>query len=80
MSARFANEAMEALECQGLETPDVDESLVAAFERVASTFPSRIALGSDVWEPTYRQLNETANRLAHRLIACGVAPEIASQS
>ena len=26
-----------------------------------------------VWEPTYRELNETANRLAHRLIACGVA-------
>jgi amino acid adenylation domain-containing protein len=53
--------------------PDFDESPVAAFERVAATFPSRIALGSDVWEPTYRELNETANRLAHRLIACGVA-------
>ena len=53
--------------------PDFDESTVAAFERVAATFPSRIALGSDVWEPTYRGLNETANRLAHRLIACGVA-------
>ena len=26
-----------------------------------------------MWEPTYRELNETANRLAHRLIACGVA-------
>jgi amino acid adenylation domain-containing protein len=52
---------------------DFDESLVAAFERVAATFPSRIALGSDVWEPTYRGLNETANRLGHRLIACGVA-------
>ena len=49
-----------------------DESLVAAFERVAVTFASRIALGSDVWAPTYRELNETANRLAHRLIACGV--------
>ena len=56
-----------------MDAPDFDESLVAAFERVAATFPSRIALGSDVWEPTYRELNETANRLAHRLIACGVA-------
>ena len=36
------------------EAPDFDESLVAAFERVAETFPSRIALGSEVWEPTYR--------------------------
>jgi amino acid adenylation domain-containing protein len=58
---------------EGMEAPDFDESLVAAFERVAATFPSRIALGSDVWEPTYRELNETANRLARRLIACGVA-------
>ena len=55
------------------EALDLDESLVAAFERVAATVPSRIALGSNVWEPTYRELNETANRLAHRLIARGVA-------
>jgi amino acid adenylation domain-containing protein len=55
------------------ETADYDESLVEAFERAALAFPSKIALGSDVWEPTYRELNETANRLAHRLIASGVA-------
>jgi amino acid adenylation domain-containing protein len=55
------------------EALDLDESLVAAFERVAATVPSRIALGSNVWEPSYRELNETANRLAHRLIARGVA-------
>src|SRR5436190_13258124 len=58
-----------------METCNFDESLVAAFERVAAMFPSRAALGSDVWEPTYRELNETANRIAHRLIACGVAFE-----
>jgi len=58
---------------EGLEAPDCDESLIAAFERVAATVPSRIAIGSKVWEPTYRELNETANRLAHRLIARGVA-------
>src|SRR5262249_21071782 len=45
-------------------------SLITAFERVATTFPSRIALGSDAWQPTYRELNEIANRLAHRLVAC----------
>jgi amino acid adenylation domain-containing protein len=55
------------------EALDLDESLVAAFVRVAATVPCRIALGSNVWEPTYRELNETANRLAHRLISCGVA-------
>ena len=59
--------------CEGVEVPDFGESLVVAFERAAATFPSRIAVGSDVWEPTYRELNETANRLAHRLIACGIA-------
>ena len=58
---------------KGIETSHFDETLVAAFERVSMTFPSRIALGSDVWQPTYRELNETANRLAHRLIACGAA-------
>src|SRR5207247_8575699 len=57
----------------GLMLPAVDDLLAAAFERVDGRFPSRIALGSDAWEPTYLELNETANRLAHRLIARGVA-------
>jgi non-ribosomal peptide synthetase component F len=56
---------------EGVEAADFDESLVVAFERVAVTFPTRIALGSDVWEPTYRGLDQTANRLAHRLAADG---------
>jgi amino acid adenylation domain-containing protein len=60
---------------QGVEGPHFNESLVAAFERIAGTFPSRTAVGSDVWEPTYRELNETANRLAHQLIANGVVSE-----
>jgi amino acid adenylation domain-containing protein len=66
-----ASEPMAKVGYEGVEAPD-DESLVTAFERVAATFPSRVALGSEAWEPTYRGLNETANRLAHRLIACGV--------
>src|SRR5262249_18550459 len=56
---------------QVVKTVDFDESLVTAFQRVAFTFPSRIAVRSDVWEPTYRQLNEAANRLAHHLTADG---------
>jgi non-ribosomal peptide synthetase component F len=66
-----ASEPMAKVGYEGVEAPD-DESLVTAFERVAATFPSRVALGSEAWEPTYRGLNETANRLAHRLIARGV--------
>jgi amino acid adenylation domain-containing protein len=71
MSVNFTNKSIEKLDCKGTERPDFDESLVTAFERVAVTFPSRIAVSSDAWESTYRELNETANRLAHRLIACG---------
>ena len=56
-----------------MDAPDFDESPIAAFERVAATFPSRVALSSDVWEASYQELNETANRLAHRLIALGAA-------
>ena len=73
MSVSFVSGPRTKMGCETVEPLDFDESLVAAFERAAATFPSRIALGSDVWEPTYRELNETANRLAHRLIACGGA-------
>src|SRR5947209_17018597 len=60
------------VEHEGVQAPDFGESLVASFERVAAKFPSRIAVSSDIWQPTYRELNETANRLAHRLINFGV--------
>jgi amino acid adenylation domain-containing protein len=56
------------------EAANFDESLVAAFERTAATFPTRIAIGSNLWEPSYRVLNDSANRLAHRLIGTGIAP------
>ena len=72
MSRSYANKPIKKLGCNTIETNNFDESLVTAFERVAMTFPSYIALGSDAWQPTYRELNETANRLAHRLIARGV--------
>ena len=55
-----------------MDALDFDESPIAAFEGAAARFASRVALGSDVWEATYRELNGTANRLAHRLIASGV--------
>lgn len=57
-----------------MEVPSFDESLVAAFERVAAKYSSRTALASDDWKPTFGELNETANCLAHRLIAAGVVP------
>lgn len=72
MSVRYAKEPTEKLGFKRLETRDLDESLVAGFERAEKTFPLRIALSSAEWELTYRELNRVSNRLAHRLVA-GVA-------
>ena len=50
---------------------ELDETLVTGFERVVSAFPTRIALSTAVREESYRELNTTANRLAHSLIRGG---------
>jgi len=68
-----ASESTPKAGVEGLKATDCDESLIVAFERVAATVPSRIAISSNRWEPTYWELNETANRLAHRLIGRGAA-------
>jgi len=69
MSARYANRPIEKIVFANIDTRDFDESLVAAFERVVRATPLRIALGSAEWEPSYRELNEISNRLAHQLLA-----------
>lgn len=43
-------------------------SLSACFERVSAIHGSKIALAAGRWSPTYRELNCTANRLAHGLL------------
>src|SRR5215813_11957709 len=58
----------ETLGQDQIEVHDCDETLVTAFERVAAKFPSRIAIGSNARELTYRELNESANQLAHQLV------------
>jgi amino acid adenylation domain-containing protein len=50
------------------------EPLPKCFERVASLYPERLALGSDTWQPTYVELNAAANRMAYALIDGGLAP------
>ena len=72
MPASCVNEPIEKSGSERGAPFNFDESLVVAFERAVAKFSSRIALGSDFWEPTYRELNEAANRLAHRLIATNV--------
>src|ERR1700737_3025210 len=44
-------------------------SIVRRFERAAATHRSRTAILSDLWHPTYDELNRCANRLAHELLA-----------
>src|SRR5262245_62135783 len=59
---------MQDVPAKIFQTDDGLGSLVAAFEHIAEAFPLRMAVDSRIWQPTYRELNETANRLAHRLI------------
>jgi amino acid adenylation domain-containing protein len=53
-----------------------DKTLAELFEAQASRSPSAIAVATDSISFDYDQLNRRANRLAHRLIACGVGPEV----
>jgi amino acid adenylation domain-containing protein len=50
------------------ELPDADVSLAAEFERCVALHRFRTALHSDLWQPSYDELNATANRLAHALL------------
>jgi amino acid adenylation domain-containing protein len=51
------------------------DTLPGAFERTVEAHRSRIAVSSDTWTATYDELNITANRLAHALIARGGKPD-----
>ncbi|NIX91855.1 non-ribosomal peptide synthase/polyketide synthase [Pseudomonas fulva] len=46
------------------------------FEQQAQRVPNHTALITETTELTYAQLNAAANRLAHRLIAQGVGPDV----
>jgi amino acid adenylation domain-containing protein len=56
------------------ELNEADESLPACFERVFVKHGRHTALVSDHWQPTYAELNATANRLAHAIVVLGSAP------
>ncbi|MEU3700636.1 AMP-binding protein, partial [Streptomyces griseoviridis] len=55
-------------------TPD---SLQAAFRAQAAATPDAVAVRADGQSLTYRELDERANRLAHRIIALGAWPQTA---
>jgi len=60
--------AIEIADCDPLS---VDQALQDIFEDVVRKYGGRIALRSDTWTATYDELNGTANRLAHALVARG---------
>jgi non-ribosomal peptide synthetase component F len=48
-----------------------DDSLLVGFERAAQAHRLRTAIGSGDWRPSYQELDETANHLAHALVQHG---------
>jgi len=50
------------------------------FEQVVCQHGSRTALIGDGWRPSYEELNTTANRMAHAILARGGSPGTASPS
>ena len=46
-----------------------EQSIASSFDQIATLYPSRIALLSPDWNPTYAELNATANRVAHKLLS-----------
>ncbi len=50
-----------------------EQSIPAFFEQVVRSHPNRTAISSGRWQPTYAELNATANSLARALISRGVA-------
>ncbi|BCJ37378.1 hypothetical protein Athai_48810 [Actinocatenispora thailandica] len=70
----LADARAEARAATGTVTPIPIEPLHAAIEAQAAARPDAPALVTDTGTLTYRQCNEQANRLAHRLGANGIGP------
>jgi non-ribosomal peptide synthetase component F len=47
---------------------EIEQSIPARFEKMASRYPDRLAVKSPDGELTYRELDESANRLAHAIL------------
>ncbi|GHF53719.1 amino acid adenylation domain-containing protein/non-ribosomal peptide synthase protein (TIGR01720 family) [Amycolatopsis bartoniae] len=62
-------------EWNGHGTPEPAGTLPSLFEAQARRTPEAVAVTCGRTELTYRELNERANRLAHRLIERGAGPE-----
>lgn len=54
--------------CMGWDDSDLDRSVVERFERVVQQYPHRLAVKTKEQQWTYDELNQAANRLAHRIV------------
>jgi amino acid adenylation domain-containing protein len=52
----------------GWDDTDLDRSVIDRFERVARQYPHRLAVKTHEQQLTYDELNQAANRLAHRIV------------
>jgi len=60
--------ATETIWTSRTETLESAETTIPArFGEMARVYPLRTALGGSAWQPTYAELNSTANRLAHAI-------------
>ncbi|MBB2917404.1 non-ribosomal peptide synthetase [Cupriavidus alkaliphilus] len=81
---QLAADAARPLGRIGLATADAPLAAAATvtqlahhrFEAHAASAPDAVALAADDTQLTYRELNDRANALAHRLLAHGIGPDV----
>ena len=71
MSVRIAELGVETTARLSIDYTTFGASVPACFERAADLYPNRIAVHCRLGEITYADLNEAANRLAHRIVESG---------
>ncbi len=54
-----------------IETDEIEPSIPERFAQIVSQHSQRRAIGTGSWQPTYAELNASANRWAHALVSTG---------
>ncbi|MCB2376583.1 amino acid adenylation domain-containing protein [Hymenobacter sp. BT635] len=76
LSAPEKHQLLQAFNASGVAFPEAGQTIVELFENMVRQQPDRVALVLEGQELTYRELNERADALAHRILA--VAPVAAA--